>query len=81
VRPTEFLNDWSDRDRELARGLELYDSSIHRCGQPVTESTDEDSDVQYEAVDYKCRACAILDEANDSPATEKGVFWTVRKRG
>jgi len=80
VRPTEFFNDWSSRDQELAKSLVLHESSICRCGQPVHQSWDEDSDVEYEAVDHKCRSCAILDEANESPSSEKGIYWTVVRR-
>lgn len=52
----------------------LHEGSIGPCGQPHHESTSDDHP-DYSAEDSVCHACAILEEANESPSTEKGHSW------
>lgn len=63
---------WRDTDRLLFLALERYERSIHKCGQPLQISTDQDAARRYELQAVTCHACAVLEEAERNAARGKG---------
>lgn len=67
------MNDWSQRDRNLAIALMQFEASTcGGCGQPLHESTDPDGP-DYSVEDRQCRGCLTLDGSaseNDEPGTQ-----------
>lgn len=59
MRPLEYLNDWTARDRGLAEALLQYEDGLHSCGHPLSRSAHPDMDGYYEVdTEVVCYACA-----------------------
>lgn len=82
MKPTEFLTDWSERDRGLAVGLIALEEQT-TYGFPVDEATDPDSDGHYvveRVINYPAAAVerARKEDKDPEPGTEYRV-WDLRK--
>jgi hypothetical protein len=62
VRPTVLINEWTRRDRDLAKALLLHEASIGPCGFPHDETTG-DLEGWFEVNDETvCWACFARDQ-------------------
>jgi hypothetical protein len=83
VRPTEFLNDWSERDRELAIATTLArGGDCPGCGHAKSETWVDASDLEHEyiAEEVQCVVCARLESARAGTKNQKGLHYYVVKR-
>lgn len=83
VPPTEFLNDWSERDRELSIALFLHERSMcPGCGHPKAETWVDSSDAEYHylAEEVKCLTCSVLESAKAGSKNEKGLHYIVERQ-
>lgn len=69
VRPTEYLEHWSDRDRKLAEAHVLKETLLCPCGcgQPRKLAHDDRYADDWMVGETICFARQTLDRANDDP--------------
>lgn len=83
MKPTDYLDVWSDRDRGLAEALLLHeDNQCPGCGHDREHAWDERSEGEYEAEPHTCQACRARELAQDEvKGREKkpGQHLTVRR--
>lgn len=82
MRPTEFLNEWSARDRELAKAKVLNDRNYcPGCGHPKSEVWVDPGDAKYHyiAEEVQCLTCARLQSEQDGAKTQKGLHYFIQR--
>ena len=86
MRPTVFLghtaedgSGWSDRDRELAQSLDLFEGTLcGGCGHSTLETGDPDREGWYDAEPMICAGCQAIQKAQADADPEPGVRWAAR---
>ena len=82
MRPLEYLESWTARDRNLAEALITHEDTRHKCGHDITKSTDPDMDGWFEVDDETvCYACQALERyEKDVKEPQPGVLLHVVNR-
>lgn len=70
MRPSEFVDGWSEKDRLLAEALTHFEDTAHcgGCGQLKSKAWDDDS--AWEIGTVTCHACKT--QQNDKTETDAG---------
>lgn len=63
-RPTSFIHSpaWVPEDVGLIAGLDMYESSLCRCGHPKQLAWHSDMDGDFDATTFLCHACTAAAE-------------------
>ena len=82
-RPTVFLNEWSDQDRELAVSLILLERSrCPGCGQAKSKVWVEHDDCEFDVIaeEIQCQGCRALEDERSGTKTQKGLHYYLNMR-
>jgi hypothetical protein len=78
VRPTEYLEQWSERDRKLAESTILKDRALYcqcGCGQLKRLAHDPDTEGWWKVGEVRCEArVAMEQDIEDDKKPEPGVL-------